>query len=157
MTDAAPPLDREHTVDEGFAGRAAAVMAGESLRSPWPWIGLATAALAMALALLGAEIMWVIVVIALLGTVLLPFLTYFLVRRIARRQFPPGSVLRIGFGDEYVSTQSPLESSTTAYSMYSGAKRRGDFVLLRMRANNAWGIVPGQLFTDEDLARFPQS
>ena len=158
MTEAPPPLTGEYVVDARYPARVAAVTAGETLRSPWPWIGVATALLAALLALRGGpEFLWIVAVIALLAAVLLPLMTYFLIRTIGRRQFPPGSTLRIGFGDEYVSTQSPMESSTTAYAMFSGAKRRGDFVLLRMRASRAWAVVPGELVRDEDLARFPQS
>lgn len=156
MSGEAPPLTREYTIDTRFAARAGSVAAGQTLRTPWPWLGLATAALAGTLVLYGVSFMgWVAGFLVLVG-VSIPLLAYFTMRRIAQRQFPPGTVLKIGFGDEFVSTQTPLESSTTAYSAYSGANRRGDIVLLRQRASKAWGIVPGQLFTDEDLARFPQ-
>jgi len=157
MTDSPPPLTGEYVVDEQYPGRIAAVTAGQSLRTPWPWIGIATAVLAAGLAVRGGpEFLWVVAAIALLSGVLLPLMTYVLIRQIGRRQFPPGSVLRIGFGEDFVSTQSPMESSTTAYAMFSGAKRRGDFVLLRLRANKAWAVLPGELVSDEDLARFPQ-
>lgn len=157
MSDEAPPLTREYTIDARFAGRAAAIAVGQILRTPWTWIALATAAIAGVLFVFGVSIMGWVAGFLLLFAVLIPVMAYVTMRRIAKRQFPPGTVLKIGFGDQFVSTQTPLESSTTAYSAYSGAKRKGEFVLLRQRASKAWGIVPGQLFTDEDLARFPQS
>jgi hypothetical protein len=158
MTDAPPPLTGEFVVDAGYPARVAAVTAGETLRTPWPWLGLATAVLGAGLALLGGpEWLWIVAGVALFVALFLPLVTYLLIRQVGRRQFPPGSVLRIGFGDQFLSAQTPMESSTTAYATFSGAKRRGDFVLLRNRSNRAWSAVPGQLFTDEDLARFPQS
>ena len=159
MTDAIP-LTREYVVDERFPGRAAwALLKQHTFRRGMPWVGFAIILFGLALFALKPDDGWFALVIAGLGvlsTLVLPALIYVTVQRVARRQFPIGSVLRTGFGAERFAVESPTLSATLDYSMFTDTQRRGDFVFLRQASTKAWGLYPGVLFSDEDLARFPR-
>ena len=153
------PLTREFVVDERFPGQAAwALVKQHSFRRGMPWLGFGIIAFGILFVALkpGEWFGWVIVGLGLLSTVILPAVIFFSVRRVARRQYPDGSRLRTGFGTERFAVDSPSLSATLDYSMYSAVRRRGDFVFLRQASTKAWGLYPGVLFSDEDLARFPQ-
>jgi len=153
------PFTREFIVDRTYGARAGwALGMYVTIRGGNLLVG--AIGVLIGLVILLAEgldsIWWVMVLIGAFVVFALPLL---LVAGglVNQRSAPAGTRFRSGFGAERFAVEGPLISSTVAYTMYRRAVRHGDFVFLRQRANKQWGAWPGELFGDEDLARFPQN
>ena len=157
MSDEAIPLTREFTVDPGFATRVSfALVKRYFVRRPTTWIGLGFILVAVALAIMGADVMWIVVLVLLVATIVFPVLVFLAGRRQVRRQFPVGTVMRTGFGPTRFTNAAPGFTSSVDYTYYSQAERDGEFVALRRVTPKTWVLFPGVLFGEEDIARFPQ-
>lgn len=153
------PYTREFVVDAGYATRVSrAVVLDLWVRRPTMYIGIVAIVLAVLLVTSRPdESAWLLLlVIGVLFVFVLPVVAVVAGGRALRKQAPVGSRFRSGFASDRFVIDGPSATSALAYSLYRGSRRKGEFVYLRMRANRRWVAFPGQLFGDEDLARFPQ-
>jgi hypothetical protein len=151
------PMTREYVVDESYPSRAAfAVVKQFFSRRPMLWVALGFAIVAAILALLGIGLMWFFAAFFVLFTVAFPFTMFRMIRRSLHRLYPPGTILRTGFGETRFAAEAPQFTSAMDYSYYDRSERRGEFIALRQRVDKGWLLFPGVLASDEDLARFPQ-
>lgn len=155
MTEEQVPLTREFTIGPGDARRAAWALTRTTVVRP---VGVVLVGLAVLVGVAGivrGATLWPALAILSFG-VLLPFLIYLLGRRRFGIVFPPGTVVKVGFGDTVFRTEAVDTGSSLTYAFYERARRVGDVVVLG-DGRVVSSYLPGSLFTDEDLARFPRT
>lgn len=153
------PFTREFTVDGTYGARAGwALGIYLTVRNGNLVVGLLGVLLGVVILVVQGpgSVWWVLMLIGTFIALALPLLLV-AAGLMSRRSAPAGTLFRSGFGEERFAVESPLVSSTVVYAMYRRAIRHGKFVFLRLRSNKQWGAWPGELFGDEDLARFPQN
>jgi hypothetical protein len=152
------PLTREFTVGEGYATKVSwALTRRLVVQRATTWLGLVFAGLAVVLALLGIDVMWWVALVLVVAVVLPIPLVFLSVQRSYRNRFPVGTVLQTGFGETRFTNAAPQFTTTLEYTVYDAARREGDFVWLRRRdTKRGWSTFPGELFGDDDVARFPR-
>jgi hypothetical protein len=155
MTHEEIGLTRRFVVDAGYRWRAGVIKAIDGFPRRWLfWLGAVIllilffspandgkpAAIAAVLALmLGFGLMSVIVTSIVIN-----------------RAYPPGSVLEAGFGEREWVLQTSGCLTRLPYTAFSNARRRGEFVFMRVPGSRDWDLFPGPLFGDRDLVRFPK-
>ena len=153
------PFQHEFVVDPGYVDRIArAIVINFYLRT-------LTLFLSPALLLLVAVLLFIIAQpllgLAFLGIavllLLIPLLVYVLTRRRLAREFPVGSVLRSGFGDETFVIAGPDSTATLRYDAFNPPRLRGDFVILRQRTTRQDSFYPAELFPEATRQRLAES
>jgi hypothetical protein len=153
-----PDHAHEYVVERGWSRRAASVLL-RYLMATHPLLAFSPVILILVLALVELlsgrnPLGFAAVALVLFGLAVLAYRA-FLVWSLDR-QVPVGTVSRISFGAEALTMEIPGDTSTTEYSKFTGAVRRGDFVVLRKRGGAGWLVLPGASVPDEALAHFPR-
>jgi hypothetical protein len=95
----------------------------------------------------------VVGVIGLLAVVaIVSVIGFTLERRRMRRQIPGGSEFAVGFRENTLLMQSPMDTAEVAYDKYQSFETTGDFVVLRQRQSRILNFLPVECFTPESLA-----
>lgn len=75
-----------------------------------------------------------------------------------RRQFrqlaPTGAEFAVGFGATAMSLRTPLSDGRYGYRAFKSLDLSRDHVFLRSALGGSYFVLPRELFTDEDIARF---
>ena len=75
-------------------------------------------------------------------------------RRQFRQMAPAGTVFAVGFTASAMSLRTPLSVGRYDYSAFKSLDLSRDYVFLRSALGGTYFVLPRQLFTDEDIARF---
>jgi len=148
------PETREYVTGPGFTMRLARAQLLSGLSS-WTWIPVALVYIMLGVGVvrLGGEgFGWAIALAAFLVFIVLVCLGLLLwSARIAERTSPLGTRYSATLGDNSMNIAIGPVSSDVPYSTYNRARRRGDFVLLRLRSLRQSVLLPAELFPGSDF------
>jgi len=153
------PFQYELVVDPGYSRRMArAIVINFYLRTLSLFLGPALVlAIAVLLFVAGQLLLGLVCLGVVVLLLLIPLLVYALTRRRLARQFPVGSVLRSGFGDDAFVIAGPDSTVTLRYSDFNPPRLRGDFVILRERTTRQDSFYPAELFPEATRQRLAES
>jgi hypothetical protein len=148
------PETRETVTGQGFTTRLTWAQLRSSF-STWALIPVVALYVVLGITLLnaiegGAEFAFTLAAIAIFLVLVLAVL-FFWTKRLTDRVTPVGTRYAVALGDEsMVVTVGPI-SNEMPYSSYSRVRRRGGFVLLRLRSVGQTVFLPEELFPGGDF------
>jgi hypothetical protein len=146
---------REAVIERSFSRRSTFLQLRRALLRPRFFVILALSAVTyIGLAIVDSTIAIVFPPVFLACLLLTLGVSVVLSIRLIDRAMPAGSTIRVGLTDSTVVVATPSSSSETPFSSLSAAVRDGDFVVLQYGVSSRLiGVLPGSLFSDDDLRR----